>query len=217
MRVSEARWIARQLAARRDADISPLLNIGSSTAEFREQRQPHIDREIFAPLRSRGIAVIHTDLKSAPGVDIAGDLMDSHVRTQLRACNARALLTSNLLEHVVDRAAFAAAMRELLPAGGYVVATVPRSYPYHADPIDTGYRPAPEELAALFPRCEIVTAETVVDTTYAQELRTRGPVRAARALLGALRPWGEVARSRRDNLRWLLRPFSTSCVVLRAV
>jgi hypothetical protein len=216
MRVSEARWIAREVAARSDADISPLLNIGSSTAEFRERRQPHIDREIFAPLRSRGVAVVHTDLKSAPGVDVAGDLMDSQVRATLRARNARALLTSNLLEHVTDRAAFAAAMRELVPAGGLLFVTVPRSYPFHADPIDTGYRPAPEELATLFPRCEVVSAETVVDVTYAEELRARGAVRAARSLLGALRPTA-VGRGQRDRLRWLWRPFSTSCVVLRAI
>lgn len=215
MRPSEARWIAAQLAVLSDQELSPLLNVGSSTAEFREIRQPHIDREIFAPLRARGISVAHADLKSAPGVDVAGDVLRPDIQAALRARDPRVVLTSNLLEHVPDRVAFAEALRALLPVGRILIATVPRSYPYHADPIDTGFRPSPEELAALFPRSEIVTADTIVDGTYADELRARGPLRAARAVLGAFRPWGEVGRGRRDQLRWLRRPFSTSCVVLR--
>lgn len=216
MRPAEARWLAGALLGRPRAEVSPLVNLGSSTAEFRERRQPHIDRELFAPLRAAGVEVIHADLKDAPGVDVAGDLFDPAVQARLRARGPRAILTSNLLEHVRGPATFAAAMRALVGPGALIVATVPRSYPYHADPIDTGYRPSPAELAALFPEAVLERGEEVVDATYLDDLRRWGPRRAARALLGALAPRGEAGRARRDALRWLARPFTTSCVVLRA-
>ena len=46
---------------------------------------------------------------------------------------------------------------ELLPQGGLFFVTVPYSYHYHADPIDTMYRPSPEELASLFAGQTILT------------------------------------------------------------
>lgn len=214
MRPTEAQWIAEQLLAADPSSISPLLNVGSSTAAFREHKQPHIERSIFAPLRDRGVDVVHTDLKQAPGVDIAGDLMAPAVQDQLRAHEFKAAISSNLLEHVHDPRAFARAIASLVVPGGLLVVTVPYSYPYHADPIDTGFRPTPQELAALFDGCTFVSGEIVRDTTYAADL-VAGGLRSLRGVLGALRPWGEVARGQRDRLRWLFRPFSTSCVVLR--
>jgi hypothetical protein len=122
---------------------------------------------------------------------------------------------SNLLEHLTDRAAFARAMTKILPAGGIAIVTVPRSYPFHADPIDTGYRPLPDEIATLFPSCTLVRGEVVDDTTYATELRQKGMRRAFRSVVGAARPWGVAAKAQRARLRWLFKPFTTSCVVLR--
>ena len=63
-----------------------------------------------------------------------------------------ALLCCNVLEHVRDPGEFARRCAMLVRPGGVIVVTVPRSYPHHADPIDTLYRPTPEEAAALFPR-----------------------------------------------------------------
>lgn len=218
MRPTEARWIAQQLLAYPPERISPLINVGSSTAEFRERRKPHIDAEIFAPLRAAGVEVIHTDLKQQPGVDIAGDLLDPAVQAQLRARRPRAALCSNLLEHVPSPVAFARAITALLEPGALVIVTVPRSYPYHADPIDTGFRPSPDELAALFAGCTVRRAEVVADTSYSQELRAlgarRGALKGLRNLVGAMRPRGDVGRSQRDHLRWLFKPYTTTCVVL---
>jgi hypothetical protein len=218
MRPSEARWIADQLAGFAPDQLSPLINVGSSTREFREVRQPHIDRLIFAPLRGRGIEIIHSDLKAAAGVDIAGDLGDAAVQAQLRARQPRAALTSNLLEHVPRPAELAAAIGALVGPGGIVIATVPRSYPYHADPIDTGFRPSPDELARLFPGFAVVRGDVVEDETYAGELLGHGAaglVRGARGLVAAIRRRGDIARAYRDKLRWMFRRFSTTCLVLR--
>ena len=132
--------------------VSPLLNLGSSTRAFREVAKPHIQRELFGPLAAAGVQVFHSDLKQADGVDLAGDILDPAVHGDLKARGFSCLLCSNLLEHVRDRAAVAAACEEIVGPGGLILATVPSSYPYHADPIDTGFRPAPAELAGLFRR-----------------------------------------------------------------
>lgn len=215
MRPTEAQWIAEQLANLTHAKASPLINIGSSTAEFRTIKQPHIETLIFAPLRRQGVEVIHTDLKDQPGVDFAGDLMDPAVGDALRARRPKAALSSNLLEHVRDPAAFVRMMVSLVEPRGYVIVTVPCSYPFHADPIDTGFRPTPEELSTLFDGCRTVRADLVTDVTYARELLGLGRRRALKNLIGALRPTGDAGRARRDRLRWLFRPFTTSCVVMQ--
>ena len=215
MRRTEAEWIATQLAQLKPSDISPILNIGSSTAEFREQKQPHIDSLIFKPLISRQVRVIHTDLKEAPGVDIAGDLLDPAVRSRLRAERPKAVLSSNLLEHVLQPERFASAISDLVPHSGYLILTAPCSYPYHADPIDTGFRPSPAALAALFDGCELVHGSIVEDITYGDELRAKGPVAAMRSILGIFDPRRDIGRARRDRMRWLFRRFSSTCVVMR--
>jgi len=61
-------------------EISPLLNLGSSTRAFREVEKPHIEPELFALLREAGIEVIYGDLKPASGVDIVGDIPDPGVQ-----------------------------------------------------------------------------------------------------------------------------------------
>ena len=121
--------------------ISPLLNLGSSTRHFRETTQPHIERELFGPLREAGVKVVHCDLKKDVGVDVAGDILESEVMRRLKTRGFKCILLSNLLEHVRDRAAVALACEEIVGPGGFILATVPSSYPYHADPIDTYYRP----------------------------------------------------------------------------
>lgn len=211
----EARWLRDRLAELPAAQLSPLLNLGSSDLHFRTAVQPWIDREVFAPLRARGVAVVHSDLKAAPGVDIVADALGEPGFAALRAVGARALLCCNMFEHVTDRAALARRCAALVPPGGLLVVTVPASYPYHPDPIDTYYRPAPEDLAReLFPELECVRADLVDGPTYLPELLRRPwlLVRDLRALarLGAS-PGGRAG----SRLRWLVRPYRVSCVVLR--
>ncbi len=77
MNRTESEWLSQRLNALPDDVIFPLLNIGSSTLEFRTQIQPYIEQNIFGPLRARNSdGVYHLDIKSAPGVDLVGDLLD---------------------------------------------------------------------------------------------------------------------------------------------
>ena len=199
---------------------SPLLNLGSSTGHFREVIQPHIERDLFAPLRAAGVAIVHSDRKGADGVDHEGDILDPAVRRDLAAMGFKCLLLSNLLEHVRDRGAFAAACEEIVGPGGLILATVPSSYPYHADPIDTGYRPTPAELAALFAGSRPLIADELVGGTYREELKARGvraPAELARTLLWALvafaRPKSFAARAHRWF--WYWRPHRVAVALVK--
>jgi hypothetical protein len=201
------------------ARVSPLLNLGSSDARFRTQAKPHIERELFAPLRAAGIEVTHSDLREAPGVDISGDILDPAFAGRLGKIGFRCVMLSNLLEHVRDPAAVAAACERIVGVGGLILASVPRDFPYHADPIDTFYRPAPAGLAALFARSRPLMVEEVAGETYAERIRNSGGTVAgelARTLLWCiafpLRP--KSARARLSRWRWYRRPYRVSIALV---
>lgn len=200
--------------------VSPLLNLGSSTRHFREVIKPHIERELFALLREAGVNVIHSDMKEDEGVDFAGDILDPEVMRRLKGMEFKCVLLSNLLEHVRDREAVTAACEEIVGPGGFILATVPSSCPYHADPIDTYYRPSPAELARAFKRSDPLITEEVAGLTYAEDLKTRGLKVGTELLRTALwsliffvRPRSAIARLHR--WRWYSRPRRVAIALLK--
>lgn len=212
---AEARWLAREMARVDAAALSPLLHLGSSDRRFREERQPWIHAELERPLAARGVTIVNADLKAADGVDVVGDIFDAATFERLRAMGFKALLCANILEHVVDPGVFARRCLEIVAADGIIVVTVPRSYPHHADPIDTMFRPSPDEVHALFPGTRVLAAETIETGSYRDVLR-RKPWRIlyfARLLAPflSMRRW----RRTRARLHWLFNPYLVTCVVLR--
>jgi hypothetical protein len=213
----EAAWIAAALAHLDAGELSPLLNVGASTHQFRTQDQPWIQEQLIAPLEARGVRFIHLDLKAAEGVDVAADIMSEEGFETARQLGARALLLCNILEHVLDPGALCRKAMALVGPGGLVVVTVPRSYPYHRDPIDTLFRPTPEEVAALFPGSTIEKAEILPCGSYRDNVRAR-PWILLRPVLRFPFPflgWDKWKRSM-GKLYWLFHPYLTTCVVLRA-
>jgi hypothetical protein len=200
--------------------VSPLLNLGSSTRHFREVTKPHVESELFAPLRKAGIKIVHSDLKEDEGVDFAGDILDPEVMRRLKGMGFKCVLLSNLLEHVRNREAVAAACEEIVGPGGFILATVPSSYPYHADPIDTGYRPSPAELATAFKRSEPLITEEVTELTYAEDLKARGLTVGGElmrtflwSLIFFVRPRSAAARLHR--WRWYSKPRRVAIALLK--
>lgn len=218
MRREEAAWIGEALAQIAPEALSPLLEVGSSTGHFRRVVQPHIDTLIHAPLRARGVRVVHADLREGEGIDIAGDIYDPVVFERLRAVGANSVLCCNMFEHVVDRALLASRLQELA-AGRHLIVTVPYSYPIHLDPIDTYFRPSPEGIAALFPGSTAIASAIIESDSYGAEMTARGG-RARRLLTQArhlLAVWVGPRRwvARNHRLLWLTRPYRISAVVLR--
>ena len=215
MLIEEARWFGRMLAGLDLAKLTPMLNVGSSTGEFRNSRQPWIEEYVFEPFRWRGGEVIHLDLKEAPGVDVVGDLADRQTREQLALCGFQSVFCSNLLEHVADRRALCQGMLSLLDEGGLLFASCPRSYPYHPDPIDTMYRPDAGELAAAFPGTRVLHADVVQCGTYLRHALRSVPS-ALRTVSRLSTPFYHRAgwKMEADHVPWLFKQFEATCVVL---
>jgi hypothetical protein len=216
MLVEEALWFERRIHELDPELVSPLLNVGSSTLDFRTQSQPWIDRHIFGPMRERRQEVLHLDLQEAAGVDIAADLTLTSTRERLHGLGVRSAICSNLLEHVSDRAAVCSAITSVLPSGGYLLASCPRRYPRHDDPFDTMYRPEPAELAAEFAGMDVVASEVVSGGTYFDYLGRSYPRLArtmARLALPFYAPGGWLSTARHAS--WVGRHFEASCVLLR--
>lgn len=218
MLVDEANWIAKVIENLPTGDLSPLVNLGSSSLAVRTERQPFIVIKVLLPMEGRGIDIIHSDLKEGEGIDVSGDITDPLTIEKIKARNPKAIMCCNLLEHVSDRVELAKAVDLILPVNGILIVTVPQSYPYHADPIDTFFRPTPEQITFLFPTYSVISSKLVPCHTYATELR-KGPSKILRHVLRTLIPFprwrGWLCALHRWT--WLWRPYKVSCVVLRKI
>jgi hypothetical protein len=222
---AEAKWFGTRLGAIDAPEVFPMLNIGSHTEQFRTTSQPWIDRFIFAPARARGV-VKHTDIRFAHGVDIVGDLTEPAFVQDLRGMNFKSVFFSNVLEHIEKREELAGTVTAIVPSGGYLFVSVPYRFPYHPDPIDTMFRPTPEELATLFPgtrthAAEIVASGTLVNylagrvsaspSTLLKDLRSKHAISG-----GAPAPSAPGAMSSLSRFApWLAKTFKVTCIVLR--
>ena len=215
MHVETAAWTRAAVAGLDLPPGSRALDIGSSTLHYRTIEQPHIEAQVLAPLRSRGVEIVHLDAKAAAGVDVVCDLDAADERLAERLGEHRLVLLTSVLHylrspaHAVDLAA-----RTLAP-GGWLIAHHPASARRSYDPVDHMLRLSPSELSALFAQrgLEMVRAESVRidDPRYYRGLWSRPswvPVRGRFWL--PLPGVAERVRLRIPALRW-----RQSCVVMR--
>lgn len=180
--------------------------------------QPHVDSNVLAPLRARGGTILHLDLKPATGVDIVGDLLDPDFLGTLERRGVRSVLVSNLLHHLPDRAPLVASLLRLVRPGGYIIVSGPYRYPRNYDPIDTMFRPTPEQVAELFPGTDMV-AGTIIDsaTIFTWNSVERGgrslPRTIARLCVPFRKPreWFHLIR----QVHYIVKPIKAFGVVLR--
>jgi hypothetical protein len=212
---AEACWLRRALDAFPSERLSPVLNLGSSSAVVRETVQPWIDAEVFCPLRSRGIRTIHIDMRDLPGVDVRADLTNAEDVRQLHTLGPKALLCCNLFEHVLEPERLAQHCLDLLPVGGLAFVTVPFSYPYHRDPIDTMYRPSPADLSKLFTdACLLDSTILGAGMSYRDAVRER-PWILLRHFCRFPVPFLSFERWKRSMARlyWLVAEYRITCAV----
>lgn len=198
---------------------SVCLNMGSSTTTFRENTQPFINDKILEPIARTGCRIINCDVKADSGVDEVGDVLDPSFQKRLIRYTPDLIICSNLLEHLTDPVGFARACGEIAKPGGHCLFTVPRSFPFHPDPLDMMYRPSPADIATLLPDWQVIQTQELASCTYWEELkRDSHPAKALvrqviRALMPFYRPrsWLPAAH----KLLWLNRPYRVSMVMLR--
>ena len=168
----ESVWIKNLLNDHFSVNDFPLLNVGSSTEDFRKNIQPDIHQNVFAPLLKAERKVFHADIKDSKGVDLVGDLNQDSFRRELETLSIKSVLCSNLLEHLARPEVICKSILEVLPSGGKLIVTLPYQFPYHKDPIDTMLRPTVDEVHKMFPGTECVTSAIIESTdTYLSALR----------------------------------------------
>jgi SAM-dependent methyltransferase len=150
MFLEEAHWIRTAIAGLALKSGSKVADVGSSDLFYRTRIQPHVHENIYAPLLKQSVQVISCDAKQELGVDMVVDLADRESLLGHRFdMTFDLVLCANMLEHVRDRELAIAHLVSLLRPRGYLLLTVPHTYFYHEDPIDTMYRPTPDSLANL--------------------------------------------------------------------
>ena len=213
MLANEAEWLSVYFAEKDNEVLGTVLNIGSSTAEFR-RKQAFIEEGIFGPLAKRGVPVVHSDIKAADGVDIVADIMNDDDLERLRSLKAKTILCSNMLEHVPSPSRMAERLTTLVAPGGVLLVTVPNSYPYHPDPIDTLLRPNIEELSGLFDQLKLLDGGIVEGQTFAQDIM-KNPLLIPRRVARSLVPFPPgIWLSTLDRWRWLFRHYRATCIAL---
>lgn len=215
MRSEEAAYLGAWCSNQAPHELSPLIELGASTAEFLETH-PHVESDVLSPLSERGVRIIKTDLQPGPHIDVAGDIYDPAVQAKLEGVGAKCVLCCNIFEHVADRDTFARVCDEILAPGGTIIVSVPKSYPLHMDPIDTYYRPTPTEIARLFPGYAMLASEIVVSGTAMSDMQNpwlEVPKIIRRALL--LQGGADATKARLHRLLWLFRRYRVSIAVLR--
>lgn len=222
MLYEESLWYQQTLLALPQSDISPILNVGSSTLHFRTVTQPFIEQNIFAPISKAGCQIYHLDMKAAEGVDIVGDLTDALFQADLQQYGCKLFLCSNLLEHIPSpaREKLCQAMEKMLPENGYLLVSVPYGYPYHKDPIDTMFRPDVAGLSALFPGMRLVKGEIVVAKDNSPKILLK---RARGILVNVLHTLfpkrfglsAAEAEMEKKSIPYWVMPFSVCCVLLQ--
>jgi len=212
---AEARWLRGALDAFPPDRLSPLLNLGSSSVEVRQTVQPWIEDQVFFPLRARNVDVVHVDMRQLPGVDMRADLTNPDDIERLHLLRPRALLCCNLLEHVIEPDRLARHCLDLLTPGGLVFVTVPFSYPYHRDPIDTMYRPNPAQLAELLNGARLLDSAILGSgVSYRDAVRER-PWILLRHVWRFPVPFLSLEKWKRSMTRlyWLAAEYRITCAV----
>ena len=151
MFVEESRWLCETLARLRLEAGTVALDAGASTLAFRQTEQPHVHRNLIAPLRGRGVEVRSLDIQAAPGIDFVCDLTAPGFDwSNMVGRRFDLVLCNNVVVHLSDPVLGAANISSLVAPGGWLLASTPAAYRRVRDPLDNGLRPRPGELAALF-------------------------------------------------------------------
>jgi hypothetical protein len=219
MRAEESELLAQWALGLGLAPGDVCLDIGSSTRQFREVDQPHITERFIRPLEQAGIRFVHCDIKREDGVDEVGDILDPKFRSRLKRYKAKLLVCSSVLEHLANPKELVTNFSELIEEGGYALFSSPQSYPFNSDPIDTMFRPSPDELKQMLPAWPVVKMASLRAGNYWVDLKrsgkpwTRLARHIARVAMPFYRPtkWRDMA----SRLKWLALNYRISVVLLQ--
>lgn len=148
MLLEESVWIGNHIKTIVSNKSYPILNIGSSTKEYRTKRQSFIQENIFNLIDDEENNVVHLDMKAAEGVDLIGDLYDSKFLEILKQYKFKAILLNNILMYLEkeQREKLSLILENILEKDGYLIVTNSHVFPPAHDPVESYYRASPKKL-----------------------------------------------------------------------
>lgn len=222
----EAKKIGNILESYEKNDLNPVLEIGSSTYKFRNKIKPHIGKNIHSKLSNRGIKIILSDFKpdadiKNPEDQIIGDVFDERVFNKMLDVKPKCILLCNILEHVNNPNDLCKRILQIANKNTIIIVTVPFSFPYHQDPIDTLFRPSPKELVTNFTDVELIHEEIIQGTNFGEQLKELSLfsafLRIAKEVIKIIIHLitFQIKKIKYSRLFWFRKNYSVSLVVLK--
>lgn len=196
-----------------------ILNIGSSSFEFRNFQQPHVGQ--LYELLSKSNKVKHLDIKKDHGVDIVSNIFNNAERKLIDTSQFNFFLVSNLLEHLAieDLNKFSIVIEEVTKNGDYLLLVQPYSYPIHYDPVDNYFRPNLFELTSIAGnKFSLIQSGYISSTTYFEDLIEGGLIFSLKNILKLFIPFYRLKawKSNWHRVLWLFKPYkSVYCLLLK--
>jgi hypothetical protein len=189
MRLEESAVI-KEILAKYQASypFKSVINLGSGDVHHLLRSKPWVKRNVFEPLLATGASIINVDAFGFPGVDLVQDLsLPNGLGFVDGIVGPRLFILANVLEHIPNfaRDEFLNKIYLKMDKGDALIVTVPNDYPYHADPIDTMYRPHPDEIAAIIP-LDWLERQLIVSGSYKEEFMRMSLFKRIRKLLKPL-------------------------------
>lgn len=221
MLLEESIWIGDKIKILVQHQSFPILNIGSSTKEYRTIRQSFIQKNIFDLIPNESKNVVHLDMKQAEGVDIVGDLYDHNFLQELKKYKFKAIMINNLLMYLEkkQREDICLIINEILEKDGFLIVTNSHTFPPAHDPVESYYRASPEQIhQQLFKNYSVVDSQ-IISTNYNfyKYLKMNKkviPVKIARFLIPfyKFREWKFMLNY---YLRDLKKDYSSACLFIQ--
>ena len=221
MLVEESIWIGEKIAEIAIQNSYPILNVGSSTKEYRTKKQGFIQKNIFDLIPDESRNVIHLDMKAAEGVDLVGNLYDPIFLEEIKKFKVKCILFNNVLMYLnrKQRIEICQILKNILEKDGYLIVTNSHVFPPAPDPVESYYRHSPKDLYVdLFNDFTIVDS-TIVETNYSfdKQLKARPkliPIKIARFLIQFYK-FEEWKFMLNYNLNNYSSNYSSSCLLLQ--
>jgi hypothetical protein len=214
MRKEEAETIGQLLEP---YQFKTVINIGAGDVIKQKKNKPWIQQCIFNSLQDKGAEIVHTDIFSFDGIDVLADFTSAQVDQKFSTFDGpRLFLFNNVLEHIPSELVpkICSNINKCLSQGDALVVSVPFQYPFHADPIDTMFRPSPQDLAVLFSHKWCFT-DVIEAGSYLEEIQKMHWSKAIRKLLKPF--WFLQSPTRyRENmsrLKFLFQPYKITIVM----
>jgi hypothetical protein len=187
MRLKESEFIKSLIEDRINFEnpIKTCINLGCGNINQLLIKKPWINKNLFEPLKSKNIKIINLDTFKFESVDYVADLSDSGSLDFVKTTQTpRLLILGNVLEHVPSesRGAILNNIFQAMDSGDYLIISTPYEYPYHADPIDTMFRPSPAEVRSLAP-LEWINLQIIECGSFYDEFKRMNFLKKIRKLL----------------------------------